>query len=146
MAMIDTLLTLAGGGALAEGLRYLRTRATTHAGEHAETERTGRHAIADRAAHNAALLARVERLELQKDECGDAVRALDANLNQARAEIVILKQEIATTRTDLEATRTELGHAIERAQRAEERVAELTGQVEELRERPLSNPPVASGD
>lgn len=139
MALIDTLITLAGGGALAEALRYLRTRATTHSSEHAETERTGRYAIADRAAHNAALLARVEKLEAQKDECSDAVRALTADLADARGEMQILKHE-------LEATRTELSDAIQRAQRAEERADALAAQVEELRERPLSNPPVASGD
>lgn len=146
MALIDTLLTLAGGGALAEGLRYLRTRATTHAGEHAETERTGRHAIADRAAHNAALLARVERLESQKDDCADALRALNADLADARAELQILKHDQEATRSELEATRVELSDAIQRAQRAEERADALAAQVEELRSKPLSNPPVASGD
>lgn len=146
MALIDTLITLAGGGALAEGLRYLRTRATTHSSEHAETERAVRHAIADRAAHNAALLARVEKLEAQKDECGDAVRALSADLADARAEIQILKHDQEATRSELEATRVDLSNAIQRARAAEERAEALAAQVEELRDRPLSNPPVASGD
>lgn len=139
MAMIDTLLTLAGGGALAETLRYLRTRATTHAGEHAETERTGRHTLTVSASTCAALMRRVERLERQRDESLTEITNL-------RVQCVRTENEVTALRTELEDTRVELHAAVARARAAEERADSLAAQVEELRAQPLSNPPVASGD
>lgn len=139
MNLLDTLTGMLGGGAVVEGIRWLRDRAKTDATTAKETERTGRFEIADRAAHNAALLSRVEKLEAQRDRCAEALTALGADLNQARAELQILK-------TELESTRVELHDAVARANRAEERAEQLVAQIEELRSRPISNPPVASGD
>ena len=139
MSMIDVLSGIVGGGAVVEGIRWLRDRARASAVAIAETERTGRHEIADRAAHVTQLMARVEKLEEQRDHCADALVTLGADLNQARAEMQLLKGE-------LEATRLELQEAIARAHRAEERADQLAAQLEELRARPISNPPVASGD
>lgn len=139
MSWIDTITGVLGGGAAVEAIRWLRERAKTDATTTKEAERTGRFEIADRAAHNAALLARVEKLEAQKDDCADALTALGADLADARAELNILKHE-------LEDARKELHDAIARANRAEERADQLVAQIEELRARPISNPPVASGD
>lgn len=139
MSWIDTITGLVAGGALVEGVRYLRDKARATAAIVAETERTGRHEIADRAAHNTALIARVERLESQRDHCSEALTALGADLNQARAELQILKSE-------LEATREELSDAIARAQRAEERAQQLAEEIAELRSKPISHPPVAADD
>ena len=139
MAILDTLLTLAGGGALAEGLRYMRARATTHAGEHAETERTGRHTLTVSAAHVDALMHRVERLERQRDESLSEIADL-------RVQCAWTEGELSALRAELEDTRQDLFAAVERARAAEERASALAAQVEELRSHPLSNPPVASGD
>lgn len=139
MSWIDTITGVLGGGAAVEAIRCLRDRAKADAAAVKETERTGRFEIADRAAHNAALLARVEKLEAQKDDCENALLALTSDLNDARNEMRMLKNE-------LESTREELLTAIQRAQQAEERAEQLVAQIEELRARPISNPPVASGD
>ena len=139
MSLIDTLTGMLGGGVAVEAIRWLRDRTKVDAANAKAAERTGRFEIADRAAHNAALLARVEKLEAQRDHCADALTALGADLNQARAELQILK-------TELESTRIELHDAVARANRAEERADVLATQLEELRARPISNPPVASGD
>ena len=139
MSLVDMLTGMLGGGVAVEAIRWLRDRTKVDAANAKAAERTGHFEIADRAAHNAALLARVEKLEAQKDDCADALTALGADLADARAELNILKHE-------LEDARRELHDAIARANRAEERADQLASQLEELRARPISEPPVASGD
>lgn len=153
MALIDTIAALAGGGALAEALRYLRARASTQAATVAATERAGRHAVADRAAHVEQLLHRVERIEAQRDESLSEIADLRVACARTEGELSVLRvaqaraeAEIAALRHELEDTREELAAAVARALAAEEAREELRAEVEELRSRPLSNPPVASGD
>lgn len=139
MSLIDTITGLVGGGALVEGVRYLRDRAKAGAAEHAETERTGRHTLAVSAAHVEQLMHRVERLEQQRDESLSEIADL-------RVQLARTEGEIGSLRSELEDTRQELFAAVERARAAEERADALAAQVEELRAKPLSNPPVVSGD
>lgn len=89
--------------------------AVSHSREVVAVEETGRHEIADRADHNAALMRRLAALEERSDRC-----------HEDNAEMRVL---LVQAGHDLEQVRDEVREANARAERAEERCAVLEDQL-----------------